>query len=141
MYASAKAFIRANSFNTPKQLHQRFHGYSRHKCTCQDTFHLSAHSTAKTDDTLVVHAGKFFRIVKIKNSSLTLSPLKTSILDTSDVVRLPWNLVGVSRTEEVDSDEDVDSSQCVEVDRADITQKAVMAGDIISSWEPQWVIT
>ena len=96
---------------------------------------FSDKASKKTDDTMVFHQEQFFRVKECNEDYLTLVKIRTKTFNTNDIVKLPWNHVGVRLYDGETSDTPVT------VHKNDIKAKAILCGNIISTMYPQWVVT
>ena len=137
LYAKTRRCYRGNTPNSPKQLLTSFHASQdfMHHCKKQESMVFSQQASVKTDDTLVYHGGQFHKVISAQDNSITIQKLRTSALNTSAIIKLPWSSVGVRVYEGVTEE------PLQEMDVNEIDAKAVMCGSIISSFHPQWVIT
>ena len=138
MYSKAKQCYKAQNPNVPKQLLQTFHAYQRqhHHCKLQKSLRFSHQVTSKTDDSLIYHESQFFKIKEVKDHGLLVKRLKTFSLNTSKkLADVPWSLVGVKQY----------AGEAEEapfwLQKTDVSAKAVICGNIISSCHPEWLIT
>ena len=121
----------------PKQILQTFHSYQQnaHRCTRQETLHFSSKESTKTSDTTVFYRGNFYEVDGVFESTLNLKKIRTVELNTDEIVRLPWCLVGVAKLI------GVKESAVQTVDKSVIQAKGVIVQETVSTLYPQWVIT
>ena len=107
-----------------------------HRCRKKEVLAFSDKGTVKTDDTLIYHDNTFYRIRDIDEPDLIVQRIRTSRLDTSDIVRLPWQKVGVAKYDGPRYDRDM-----IRINKEDVRAKAIICGKVISSMPPEWVVT
>jgi len=139
MYAKLRRCYKPNTPNVPKQALLNFnaHHLQSHKCHRPGKYILKTRASGKSDDTCVYKDGKFYQIVGQDNSrtdrSLRAIRIKTRRLK-SVCSKLPFRTVGVERvTPEI--------GEKVTFMESEITAKAVVAANVISTIEPHWMIT
>ena len=137
LYAKTRRCYTGHAPNVPKQLLSTYHAYSqsRHRCHLQATMKVAPVASAKTDDTYVFKTGKFYKVLKKREDSVTIQEVKTTSLSTSQLVKLPWSTVGVRLLE------GTLMHRPVTVSDSEIEGKGVVCNNVISSMYPQWVIT
>ena len=137
MYSKAKQCYKGNTRNVPKQILQNFHAFQDqyHVCRNKKRLKFSASTSLKTDDSLVFYNQNFYRVTLVQDPVLTLQKLKTSSINTTNLVRVPWSIVGVRKYEGESNDRPI--TVLVE----DVKAKAILCGDIISSMFPEWIVT
>ena len=74
-------------------------------------------------------------VTSAENQRLTMKRLSTQALNTSGIIKLPWKAVGVQVMGDVSGD------YARVVPEAEISAKAIVCKNIISSMYPQWVVT
>ena len=93
-------------------------------------------ATTKTDDTIAFYNGEYYKIEEIEDPLVSMKKLPTKVLNTSDIIKLPWEKLHIR---EITSKVPVGS--VVSVQKHMITAKGSVVGNIIMMFYPQWVIT
>ncbi len=123
----------SSNLTTPDHLSR----YS-HQCGGQRTFTVAplTRSTRIGDHLAVLKDGSIIHTMKSTKKGLQGHPMNLVRCESpAGHISLPWHKVGVFESA------GVDTSRTVTFKMQDVVGKAMICGDIVSTWKPEWIMS